>query len=154
MSTVKNRITIFDVARYILYRLGDTTTMKLQKLAYYCQAWSLAWDAVPLFDEDFQACANGPVCPELFESHRGVFELSRDYFGPCDPGIFTKEQIETMDTVIDGYGDKPSSWLSELTHLERPWKQTRGDDVRPGEKCTRIIPKDLMQEYYEGLRDA
>ena len=45
--------------------------MKLQKLVYYCQAWSLAWDDVPLFDEDFPAWANGPVCPELFDLHHG-----------------------------------------------------------------------------------
>lgn len=44
------------------------TTMKLEKLTYYCQAWSLAWDDVPLFDEEFEAWANGPVCPQLFEN--------------------------------------------------------------------------------------
>ena len=58
--------TVFDVAFYILDKLGDMSTMKLQKLCYYAQAWSLAWDGFPLFDEEFQAWANGPVCRELY----------------------------------------------------------------------------------------
>jgi uncharacterized phage-associated protein len=56
--------TIFDVAYYILDELGEMSTMKLQKLCYYVQAWSLAWDENPLFDEDFQAWAKGP-CKEI-----------------------------------------------------------------------------------------
>ncbi|CUP62134.1 Uncharacterized phage-associated protein [Anaerostipes hadrus] len=41
---------VFDAAKYILERLGEMSTMKLQKLCYYAQAWSLVWDDVPLFD--------------------------------------------------------------------------------------------------------
>ena len=70
--------TVFDVAFYILDKLGDMSTMKLQKLCYYAQAWSLAWDGVPLFNEDFQAWANGPVCRELYEFHRGEFLINSD----------------------------------------------------------------------------
>ena len=43
--------TIYDVAKYILDKKGQLTTMKLQKLLYYTQAWTLAWDDKPLFDE-------------------------------------------------------------------------------------------------------
>lgn len=53
--------TIFDAAKFILEQLGQMSTMKLQKLCYYAQAWSLVWDDAPLFEEDFQAWANGPV---------------------------------------------------------------------------------------------
>ena len=63
--------TEFDVAKYILKKTGQLPTIKLRKPVYYCQAWSLAWDDVPLFDEDFQAWANGPVCPDLFNLHHG-----------------------------------------------------------------------------------
>ena len=54
-------MTVLDVAAYILERQGSMTTMKLQKLVYYCQAWSLVWDERPLFDESIEAWANGPV---------------------------------------------------------------------------------------------
>lgn len=44
---------VFDTAKYILEKCGTMSTMKLQKLCYYSQAWSLVWDDAPLFDEDF-----------------------------------------------------------------------------------------------------
>ena len=44
---------VFDVAKYILHKLGTVTTWKLQKLVYYCQAWSLVWDDEPLFFDIF-----------------------------------------------------------------------------------------------------
>nr|WP_296476513.1 type II toxin-antitoxin system antitoxin SocA domain-containing protein [uncultured Acetatifactor sp.] len=44
--------------------------MKLQKLCYYARAWTLVWDDAPLFEEDFQAWANGLVCPNCFLRHR------------------------------------------------------------------------------------
>ncbi len=40
-----------DVATYILDREGEMSAMKLQKLVYYSQAWSLVWDDRPLFDD-------------------------------------------------------------------------------------------------------
>jgi uncharacterized phage-associated protein len=141
---------VFDVAKYVLKSVGTTTTMKLQKLTYYCQAWSLAWDEEPLFDEDFQAWANGPVCPELFDRHKRLFSVSAALFESVGDYSFTETQLETMESVLGYYGDKDPQWLSELTHQERPWKETRGN-TPAGEHCTSVIPKSLMQEYYSGL---
>jgi uncharacterized phage-associated protein len=43
---------VHDVAAYILEKVGEPiSTMKLQKLVYYSQAWHLAWDEEPLFFE-------------------------------------------------------------------------------------------------------
>ena len=33
---------VHDVAAALLREAGEMTTMKLQKLAYYCQSWHLA----------------------------------------------------------------------------------------------------------------
>ena len=101
------RANVFHVAKYILQKKGTMTTMKLQKLCYYAQAWSLAWDGVPLFEEDFQAWANGPVCPKLFVRHKGKFEISVSDFADITDFDFEKEQLETIVSVVDFYGDKP-----------------------------------------------
>ena len=42
---------IFDVVDFVLGKYPELTTMKLQKLMYYIQAWSLAWDDKPMFKE-------------------------------------------------------------------------------------------------------
>ena len=142
---------ILDVAKYILKKCGTMTTMKLEKLCYYCQAWSLAWDGRPLFDEDFQAWANGPVCPQLFDKHRGIFVVGPDWNElPAENYHFTTDQIETMDAVLRDYGDKAPHWLSELTHKEAPWKAARAGipDGMPGAV---VIQKNAMQQYYGGL---
>ena len=67
--------TVFDIAKYILHQRGQMSTMKLQKLCYYAQAWSLVWDDTPLFDEDFSAWRNGPVCEPLFYATKGMFSV-------------------------------------------------------------------------------
>ena len=64
-----------DVAAYILKKLGRTTAMKLQKLVYYSQAWSLVWDEKPLFHNRIEAWINGPVIPNLYSVHRGMFDV-------------------------------------------------------------------------------
>ncbi len=69
--------TIFNVAAYILNITGTITTMKLQKLVYYSQAYYLVTTGYPLFNEGFQAWRNGPVCPELFALHRGKFLIRK-----------------------------------------------------------------------------
>src|SRR5680860_208464 len=66
---------VLDVAEYILKETGSMTTMKLQKLVYYSQAWSLVWDEKPLFGEPIEAWANGPVVRALYEAHRGRFQV-------------------------------------------------------------------------------
>lgn len=65
--------TVFDAAKYILEKRGAMSTMKLQKLCYYSQVWSLVWDDAPLFDEDFEAWANGPVARLCSIIARGNF---------------------------------------------------------------------------------
>lgn len=145
-------IHVQHVARYIVEKLGSMTTMKLQKLTYYCQAWSLAWDEEPLFNEDFQAWANGPVCVELFREHRGKYRVDEDFLDDysSEESIFSAAQIETMNIVIRDYGEDEPYTLSELTHKERPWKETRGN-LPLGANSSEVIPKELMQEYYGGI---
>lgn len=142
--------TVFDVAKYVLNYTGRITTMKLQKLVYYCQSWSLGWDEVPLFSEDFEAWANGPVCPQLFERHRGLFVVDASLFSDLSDFDFSSDAIETMNSVLSFYGDKEPQWLSELTHKEAPWKEAR-HGVPNGASCNNVISKESMQQYYGGL---
>ena len=124
------------------------TAMKLQKLVYYAQAWSLVWDEKPLFGEEIRAWANGPVVPRLYDWHRGAFEVTsclRD-----NPSILTSEQRETINAVLDFYGNRSSQWLSDLTHQESPWRDAR-TGLSPGQRGSREIIPAAMVEYYGGL---
>ena len=140
-------VTVHDVAAYILQKCGVMTAMKLQKLAYYAQAWSLVWDEKPLFPERIEAWANGPVIPALYERHRGKFNLDR---WDGDPSALSAVECETMDAVLGFYGDKPSQWLSDLTHSEDPWREARRG-LPGGTASTAEITHAAMAEYYGSL---
>ncbi len=157
----KRKTSVFDVAYYILQSIGDdVTTMKLQKLCYYAQAWYMVWnDGNHLFEEDFQAWDNGPVCRELFNVHKGLFSISSELLEKnvgrkidLQSHSFTEEETNAIDSIIDFYGKHSGAWLSELSHIEDPWKKTRFNiKVKKGTRCKEVITKGLMLSYYKSL---
>ncbi|MBN1006423.1 Panacea domain-containing protein [Amphritea pacifica] len=142
--------TEFDVARYILEKQGEMSAMKLQKLLYYSQAWSMVWDERTLFDADFQAWANGPVLPSIYDVHRGQFLVDSSLFRNGDASNLDDEASDTVDQVLKVYGNKTAQWLSNLTHDEAPWKDARGD-LSPMDRSNVVIEKGQIHEYYSGL---
>lgn len=138
---------VHDVAAYILRKQGSMTAMKLEKLVYYTQAWSLVWDENPLFPERIEAWAAGPVVPAMYYRHRGQFQVN-DWEG--DPKALSGTQRETIDAVLNFYGNKSSQWLSDLTHSEEPWLSAR-EGLAPLERGNREITQASMAEYYSSL---
>lgn len=136
------------VASYILKRLGFVSTMKLQKLAFYSQAYSLVVYDAPLFENDFQAWANGPVCPELFHLHRGRFIVGPGELGSSDLAT-SLSQIErkSIDAVLAVLGKYDGNALSNLTHQECPWIDARGG-IGDGERCSSVISKKAIKNFY------
>jgi len=139
---------VFDVAKYTLEKQGSMATMKLQKLVYYSQAWSLVWDEKPIFPEYIKAWASGPVIRELYNLHKGKFMISRLKKGNVDN--LKLEEKETIDAVLKFYGDKPAQWLGDLTHMENPWRDAR-QEFSPGQNCDKEITLASMCEYYSSL---
>lgn len=143
-------VSVFDVAKYILEKGGSMSTMKLQKLIYYSQAWSLVWDDQPLFSEEIQAWANGPVVPALFDYHKGRYCISANFFRKANSDNLSLDQKSTIDSVIDFYGDKSPQWLSDLTHSEAPWIQARRG-IPDGVRGSSEISLESMAMYYSSL---
>ena len=145
---------VLDVAAFILSKAGPMTAMKLQKLVYYSQAWSLVWDEKPLFEARIEAWANGPVCPELYYVHRGQFMLSTIPGG--DPEGLTGPEKSNVLRVVAAYRKYSSQALSDLAHREDPWRKARAE-IPPSERSSAEITHAAMAEYYEslsGLDDA
>ena len=139
---------VFDVASYILEKQGQMTTWKLQKLVYYCQAWSLVWDDDEMFPEEVEAWANGPVVRELYEIHRGKYRVGRLPAGNSD--ALDDRQRSTVNAVLKFYGDKSPQWLSDLTHMEDPWKLARRG-MPDGIRGDSVVSKESLSEYYGSL---
>lgn len=149
MKGGRSMANIFDTAKYILEKKGTMSTMKLQKLCYYSQAWALVWDDAPLFNEEFEAWANGPVCRELFLKTKGKYSVSAADETDGDNDL-NADQTDTIDRVLEHYGDRNAQWLSQLTHMEDPWNEAR-EGIPAGAGCDRVITKESMARYYGGL---
>jgi uncharacterized phage-associated protein len=134
---------VLDVAAYILKKHGPMTAMKLQKLIYYSQAWSIAWDDEEIFPEEIEAWKDGPVVRKLWDAHRGQYRVEKIEGG--NPDALSVSQKESVDIVLGFYGDKSAQWLSDLTHLESPWRNAWS------RQQSGLISKEALAEYYSSI---
>lgn len=145
-----------DVAKWILTKVnrdaGETIThLKLQKLVYYSQAWSLALRGTPLFDEDMQAWAHGPVAESVFDVYR---EHSWDPIpAPTLVPKIASEDADHIDEVVAVYSEYSAKQLENMTHGEDPWISTRGN-LEPEMRSNKPIPKDVMARFYKEQYDS
>lgn len=117
--------------------------MKLQKLCYYSQAYNLAWFEEPIFREPIKAWTNGPVIPDLWQEHRGLFMVEEIPTG--DPSQLTKRDQAVADAVLEAMGGLSGKQLSDRTHSEEPWmKNYDGDDNYPDG----VIAHEDLQNFY------
>lgn len=144
-------VNVFDVAVYILKQLKKLSTVKLQRLCYYSQAWSLVWDDEPLFDEDFYAWDNGPICKVLYYHTRGSFSVQAED-EPGNDDNLTEAQKNNINEVLQYYSPHNAQWLSQLARLEDPWREAR-KGVTDGHPYDSVISKESMAMYYGGLDD-
>jgi len=119
------------------------TTMKLQKLMYYAQAWCLIAYKKPLFPEQIQAWEYGPVVYVLFQEHRGRFVIDKLSNGSADRVDSISTQF--LDKILDYYGKFSGQDLSIMTHKETPWIQ--GNASEDG-----IITKESLIAFFSAIQ--
>lgn len=120
-----SQTSVLDVAAYILDKDGPMSAMKLQKLCYFAYGYHLAWEDKPLFREPFEAWANGPVAPALYNLHRGRYTLQKGEI-PSRPDRLDDGQRESIDVVLEHMGRYTAHQLSEMSHQkDGPWHMAR-----------------------------
>lgn len=134
-----------DVARYILQNFGSMTTMKLQKLVYYCQAYNLAWYERPLFDEEVRAWTHGPVVYDLFNAHRGMYSIDAETLKGGNPQLLSDEERDVIDSVCEAFQQLTGWELRNRTHEEAPWINNF-DERDPWHN--EEISQDEMKDFY------
>lgn len=125
---------------------ADLSNLKLQKLLYYAQGHYLGITGQPLFDDDLQAWAHGPVVPAVYRSFKSAGS------GPIDP-----DEVLTDDFNWDEYADVQqhlmkvwntygaiAAWsLRNRTHREAPWVTTFDSSERNA-----VIGKDKLRAFF------
>ena len=163
-------LSVVDLAVFIIpdkdNKLQKPMTLrKLQKIAYYCQAWSLVWDEVPLFKEDIVACPHrGPIIPALEEYavnrfakvrtiKEGVYGAFDTEMDLCFDGLsnrhdkLKKYQEKTVLSVLNEYGGSDVDSLEDLSKQEGPFKKAiaQGGNQKP------LITLESLERYYSAL---
>lgn len=120
------------------------TNLKLQKLLYYAQAWFLALNDKPLFDEDFQAWAHGPVLPSQYHRFKDFTwkPLTVEVEKPQTKAFVA----DHLQLIIEEFGSETAVALERMTHRELPWLEARGD-LPDGAASDARISKDTMKKY-------
>ncbi len=140
--------TVFDVANTFIKmanedNVQDMTNMKLQKLCYFAQAYSIAGLDKPVFNDVIVAHYYGPIIPNLYD------EIAKqERYVALKLPIAKGDEIQANDEfypvlkfVFEKFGHKSAWNLSEITHQPgTPWSNT--NRLEP-------ITMQSIKEYYE-----
>lgn len=139
-----------DVAAWFLNEIdrkaGDSiTNLKLQKLVYYAQAWSVALLNQPLFPDEIEAWAHGPVVEAVYQKYKG-FRYDTIPRSPRKPR-FAPQELTVLEDVFAIYGEHSAKFLEDLTHEEDPWRAAWGERP-PTSRSRQQVPLAIMRNFY------
>ena len=127
-----------DVAKYIIdiftikadHGFDDgMTNLRLQKLLYLAQGYSLAIYDKPLFPEAIEAWKYGPVVPTVY-SRYNKFNRGVIHDDPPDQGALTDEDAELVLDVLSAFGKYSTGYLVDLSHKpDAPWAQVYNEST-------------------------
>ena len=142
-----------NVAEYLIHLAASEdepdplSHLRLQKLMYYVQGWSLAIRNAPMFPDKIEAWAHGPVVAKLFLTFT-------DYKSDTIPseifwysGGLRKGDRKCIEAVWDVYKKYSATSLREMTHRETPWEQARGK-AKSAERCSTEITNTSMKRFF------
>jgi uncharacterized phage-associated protein len=143
-----------EVARYFAHNaLNDEepdylTHLRLQKLLYYAQAWSLVMRDKSLFPERIEAWVHGPVVREVFDAFKamGTGPIAEDAIG--EPVFdLTDDEKDFVRSVWDSYKGYSALKLREMTQEEDPWINARGR-CAAADRSNSEITLDALRDYF------
>ncbi|MDR3165642.1 MAG: DUF4065 domain-containing protein [Synergistaceae bacterium] len=150
-------VDVFELADYLLLldrekssidgddAQPDITPLKLQKLLYYCQGYSLGMFGELLFGNDIQAWNHGPVIPEVYDKY-GQYKSSAIFLRNEDPDI--DDRAKQIARIVMQDKGRFAPWaLSDMTHKEQPWRESYVSG------CKNQIPAKAMREFFSSIFD-
>lgn len=142
-----------SVSDYFVWKSAEAgkpiTNKKVQKLAYYAQAWNLVFeDGKSLFPDQIEAWMHGPAIRNLWHKYKKY-----GYQGISDIPAkveLSKDQTLLLEEIWRVYGKYDAAYLEALTHSEDPWLSAR-QGLEVDETSSIVITNDSMRTYYAAL---
>jgi len=136
------------------------TNVAMQKVIYFCHAWSLIKLNKPLVNQNFEAWQYGPVLQYLYHEFKEFDRspiTSRAHAMNMKTGRkeiasqeFDQQTTELLKEAVDFYSPMSPFYLVELSHVEGgPWDKVwnNGGKVNPGMQ----IDNKAIAEYYAAV---
>jgi uncharacterized phage-associated protein len=145
-----------DIARYLIqlsYRPDSPEEsdllcpLRLQKLLYYVQGWSLALRGRPAFDDEIEAWTLGPVVPEIYWQFKPVGALVIVPAQAGEQAILPSSDARLVEVVWREYGKYSASELIRRTHAERPWTSAR-TGLAATAKSSAVVSKESLASFF------
>jgi len=117
------------------------SNLKLQKLLYYAQGCFLAFYDRPLFKDEIEAWAHGPVVPSVYREFKKNGSAGISEWKTIPSQIkFSEEEEDVLEKVYDYFGQFSAWKLRNMTHEETPWQETKKNDT---------IAIQLIEDYFK-----
>ncbi|MFA6601928.1 MAG: type II toxin-antitoxin system antitoxin SocA domain-containing protein [Candidatus Paceibacterota bacterium] len=127
---------------------NPVTNKRLQKLLYYIQAWHLAINKEPLFNDKIEAWIHGPAIRSVYETYKSYIAKPIDKVH--NPNIAQELGIGTtrfIDRIVNAYSKYDTATLEYMTHAEDPWQKAR-KGLEINESSNNEITQESMRDYY------
>lgn len=123
------------------------TPLKLMKLVYLCEGWSLALRDSSIIREEVEAWQYGPVIPELYQLIKH-FRASPVNQIVCSTEALSEEQMSLCQSVYNSYKHLTGIQLSDLTHQPgTPWSA-----VWQKNTSNNTIPTSMIKDHFNQLK--
>ena len=151
MSKLNNKL-IENIVPYIIYKSSEKildendtregiTNLKLQKILYFVEAFSLIKNNKSAFKEKILAWQYGPVIKEVYDTYK--INKNNPIISKEKP-LINEEMTLIIDKVWELFGGLSASKLVDITHSQRPWIDAFNSN-------TKEIKRDVMIEYYKNI---
>ena len=145
-----------EVARYFIELAAAEeeedrlSPLRLQKLLYYAQGWSLVLRNKPLFEESIKAWQHGPAVPTVWHAFK---QYGSGAIDPQDvpPAKLDDESKGLIRAVWHAYRGFSAISLREMTHREPPWAKAAARR-KPDAPWTVEISRSTMRVYFLSLQ--
>ena len=121
--------------------------LRLQKLLYYCQGWSLALLGEPLFRQPIEAWKYGPVVKDVHQQFAG----KRDGIHPEEAGepseVIPGTVADLIEMIWREYAKYTPAELVKMTHDEPAWKEARVG-VEPDSPSSKELSRETMKVFF------
>ena len=131
---------------------NNIDNLRLNKILYYAQAWSLVRNKRPLFEDDIQEWDYGPVICDVYHTYKccggNTIEEAEDYF---DENRLSNDELELLVDVYQKYGKYTGEALKDMTHKKGfSWEQvyqTGRNNVIAHESIIKYFEKEELDSF-------